>query len=84
MNADRNTAVEPLLVDCCTASRMLSISPRMLWAMHAAGKVPLPIKIGRRTLFDLNELRQFIAARNPKTGLLPTREQWQTMKGNSK
>jgi excisionase family DNA binding protein len=77
MTADQQTFVEPLLLSVEeTAKALGGVSVRTVHALNASGRLPLAVRLGRRTFFSADELRQFIAARNPKTGLLPTREQW--------
>jgi len=63
--------VLPLLVSDEQAARMLGIS-RSLWRrQHSAGRVPMPVKIGRRTLWRREELRDWVSAD------CPPRHRWQ-------
>jgi excisionase family DNA binding protein len=49
-----------LLVDLRTAAKMLSISTRTAWQLAADGVLPC-VRIGRRLLFSLSALEQFVA-----------------------
>ncbi len=71
--------IEPLLLNAEATSRLLGISRSKLYSMHSAGQLPLPVSIGGCVRWDRLELVAWLAARNPKTGLLPNREQWVEM-----
>lgn len=53
---------QPLLVDCDTAARMLTISPRLLRQLVARGQV-VPCRIGRLVRFSPAVLQSFIESR---------------------
>lgn len=53
---DQPRETEPLLIDCTTAAKMLSISERTLWAYTKEGKIP-HVRLGRRVLYDPEDLR---------------------------
>ena len=76
MNTNPQIIVEPLLLSAVEAARLLGISRSKFYSMHAAGLVPLPVFLGGCVRWDRDELRAWLSARNPKTGLLPTRLQW--------
>jgi predicted DNA-binding transcriptional regulator AlpA len=38
---------EPLLVDAKTAARMIGVGKTKLYALHASGRLPEPIRLGR-------------------------------------
>jgi len=44
-------AVQPLLLNASQAAAMCGVSRRTWWALHAAGKTPPPVRLGRRTLW---------------------------------
>ena len=49
-----NTAiapVAPLLLDVRAAARLCGVSVRTWWALYSAGKTPIPMRLGRRTLW---------------------------------
>jgi excisionase family DNA binding protein len=84
MSADRQTLVEPLLLNAVEAARLLGVSRSKLYTMHSAGLLPLPVALGGCVRWDRDELRAWLSARNPKTGLLPTRQQWIEILENQK
>jgi len=51
-----------LLIDARDAARLLSISPRTLWSLTKAGKIPV-VRIGRRVLYATDTLRAWITER---------------------
>ncbi len=52
----------PLLLDERTAARTLGVAPRTLWSLADAGEIPC-VRIGRRKLYAIASLKQFIAER---------------------
>ncbi len=74
MTANQQTLVEPLLLSTNETAKMLSVSIRLVQALNASGRIPLPVKLGRRTLWVADELRAWIAAGTPP------REKWQIIK----
>jgi predicted DNA-binding transcriptional regulator AlpA len=58
--------IQPLLVDAVEAARLLGISRSKLYAMHSAGLLPLPVKLGKKTLWSVSELRSWITAGTPR------------------
>jgi predicted DNA-binding transcriptional regulator AlpA len=63
-----------LAVDAAGVARLLSVSERHTWAMHASGRLPLPCRVGRRLLWPVDELRAWCLAG------MPPRERWQAMR----
>jgi len=55
-----------LLIDAPKAAGLLGISEAHLWNRLAAGSIPRPVKIGRRALWRVEELRDWIAAGCPE------------------
>ena len=55
----------PLLLGADQAARLCGVSRRTWWSLHAAGKTPLPVRLGRRTLWRAAELDGWIAAGCP-------------------
>ena len=84
MTVNRQTTVEPLLLSAVEAAKTLGISIRLLQSLNSSGRLPLPVRLGRRTLWAADELKAWLSARNPKTGLLPTRQQWIEIQENKK
>ncbi len=83
-NADQQTTIVLLLLSAVEAARLLGISRSKLYAMHSAGLLPLPVSLGGCVRWSVDELRAWLSARNPKTGLLPTRQQWIEIQENQK
>lgn len=54
------TELAPLLVDKLEAARLLSVSPSTLETLWRSGEL-LSVKIGARRLYDVADLRAFIA-----------------------
>ena len=62
---------EHLLVGADRAASMLGIGRSLLYELNSSGKLgPLPMKLGRRTLFCVKELREWIDAG------MPPRQKW--------
>lgn len=66
-------ATSPMLLDAREAARVCGVSRSHFLAMHSAGKVPLPVRLGRRTLWRGAELAAWIEAD------CPARDRWLTM-----
>ena len=69
------SAVEPMVLNAEDAGRMCGRSEASWWRDHAAGRIPAPVRIGRSTLWRVQELRDWLAAG------CPTRTIWQAMRG---
>ncbi len=65
----------PLLVDAETTSGLCDVSRSTWWSLHAAGRGPLPVRLGRRTLWVAAELAEWTNA------WPPPRDHWEAMKG---
>jgi predicted DNA-binding transcriptional regulator AlpA len=60
------TALEtPLAVDATVAARMIGISRAHLWKLSTTGRAPEPIKLGRRCIWRVSELRDWLDAGAP-------------------
>ena len=62
------------LVDARVAASLCGISARFWHQLDSAGRVPLALKLGRRSLWSVRELDDWIAARCPERG------QWALMR----
>lgn len=63
--ASEAKGVEVALLDARKAAAMCSVS-RSLWlAMHNSGRIPLPVRLGRRVLWRKEELLAWIRAGCP-------------------
>ena len=67
---------EPILLDVKQTSAMLGIGRAHLYTLHSGGQLPLPIHLGRRTLWRADELKNWV-----KAGC-PNRKKWMAMKGS--
>src|SRR5262245_62170361 len=65
--------VEALLVPAAVAGPQCGVSTATWWRLHAAGKVPAPIRLGGRTLWRRMELRAFVEAG------CPDRKSWEAI-----
>jgi len=72
-NIDSQTA-EPILLDAKQAAAMLSIGRTHLYALHSSGRLPLPLRLGRRTLWRADELKKWVSAG------CPSRQKWIVMR----
>jgi len=61
----KHTGLEPEQVGAAVAARLAGVSEATWWRHHADGKIPRPNKLGRRTLWRVQELREWIAAGCP-------------------
>ncbi len=59
-----------LLVDACTAGRLCGVSRSHWISLHAAGRVPLPVRLGRCVRWRTAELAAWTAAG------CPPRDRW--------
>ena len=65
MTQETATQQLPLLLTADAAARLCSTSLRVWRQWDAAGKIPQAIRIGRRPLWRLDELKAWIAAGCP-------------------
>ena len=71
------TTLEPLLLDARAAAALCGIG-RSLWLeLHASGRCPLPIRLGRRVVWRREELQAWVRAG------CQARERWQETWGKS-
>ena len=60
-----------LLLSATQAARALGISRTTLYGLHSSGRLgPLPVKLGRRTLWSVDELKRWVEAG------CPPRDKW--------
>ncbi len=57
-----SVVIDPVNVSVGEAARALGVSPRFLRGLIAKGEFPM-VRLGRRTLVPLDELRKWNAAR---------------------
>ncbi|MFH1421633.1 MAG: hypothetical protein ABIH42_02825 [Planctomycetota bacterium] len=78
MIEENEKVCEKLLISAEEAASILDIALATFWRFHSSGRVPLPIKLGRRTLWRKQELFDWVA-----TGC-PNRQKWENIKNNGK
>jgi len=70
---------ERLLIGTKQAAAMLSIGRSHFYGLHSSGRLgPMPIKLGKRSLWDRKELAKWVSAG------CPSRQEWQRSNGNEK
>lgn len=61
--------IEPLLVPADVAASMLGMSRSFFYELLATGRIPVkPVKFGRKTLFSVRDLTNFVNAGCPTDG----------------
>lgn len=76
-NEEMNPQIEPLLVSHNEAARLLGIDRTTFYQLCSSGRIgPMAIKFGRRSLFRLDELREWVAAD------CPPRVKWHPIREN--
>lgn len=68
------TQVPVLLLTADEAAALCHTVPRTWRTWHSTGKIPQPIRIGRKTFWRLEELKDWIAAS------CPDREMWNILR----
>ena len=67
--------MEPILISADESAQMLGIGRTLFYSMHSSGRLgPLPIKLGRRSLWNRKEIEEWI-----EQGC-PARNQWEDHK----
>lgn len=67
---DTESPPAPLAVDAAEAARLCGVSAAHWYAMLSAGRCPAGFRLGRRRLWGVTELRDWVSA-----GCLP-RDRW--------
>ncbi len=66
-----------LLMTAAEVSGLLGISRSLFYELHAEGKVPAPVKLGKRVLWRPDELRAWVDAD------CPNRLEWDQIRNNN-
>lgn len=74
----RRRLLKPMAVDAEGLSQLTPFGVRTVRMMDAAGKLPMPIRVGGRVLWLVDEIRDWLRAG------APDRETWEAMKAASK
>lgn len=61
---------EVLMAGAPEVARMLGICEATVWRLHAMERIPAPMRLGRRTLWNVEELRDWL-----RCGM-PPRDKW--------
>jgi predicted DNA-binding transcriptional regulator AlpA len=68
---------QPILVDVRTLSKLLGRSTQSISRDDKQGKIPRPIRLSSSVRWDLDEIREWVAAK------CPSREVWEKRSGKS-
>ena len=72
--SQENTS-ERMALSVAEVAELLNVSTRHIWKLHATGRLPAPIRLGRSVRWRADELRAWLEAG------CPSRECWAKMKG---
>ena len=72
------TANEPLLLNATDAARLLGVSRQTFYRLHGAGRLPLPVRLGRSCWWRSRELDAWVEAG------CPGRAKWEATQGFSR
>ena len=53
------TTIEPILINAETACKMLSMGRSFFYEQVSTSRIPAPIKIGKKSLWNVEHLRQW-------------------------
>ena len=67
--------LQPFLADARALSGLLNLGRSTVLKLDASGRLPRAIRLGRRKLWSVREVRDWIAAG------CPARDRWEAMKG---
>jgi excisionase family DNA binding protein len=56
---------KPLLLTALQTARSLGVSVATLYRLHSAGRIPLPVKLGRSVRWNASELKKWTEAGCP-------------------
>jgi predicted DNA-binding transcriptional regulator AlpA len=76
--APATSTVEALLVPADVAGPLCGRSEASWWRDHAAKRIPAPIRLGGRTLWRVQELREWVEAG------CPDRKTWEAIRARGK
>lgn len=74
MNTNHAPAVPRIALPAADVAKLLDVSERHVWALHASGRLPRPIRLGRAVRWSADELRDWLAAG------APSRDAWERAK----
>lgn len=78
MNTNHAPAVPRIALPAADVAKLLDVSERHVWSLHASGRLPRPVRLGRSVRWSADELRDWLAAG------APSRDAWEQAKGESR
>lgn len=75
---ENDKEVSPVLLDYKQSAQLCGIKKTLWYNLNSCGRIPKPIRLGKRTLWARSELLEWIAAS------CPSREKWEKIKENRK
>jgi excisionase family DNA binding protein len=72
--SDKKRSDERLLLNAREVAQLLNVSRSTIYALHSAGRIPLPVRLGRAVRWRADELREWVAAG------CPPRNRWMEMR----
>lgn len=70
--------VTPVLLDYKQSAQLCGIKKSLWYTLNSSGKIPSPVRLGKRTLWVRSELLEWIAIG------CPSREKWEKINENRK
>jgi len=71
--SNKKRSDERLLLNASEVAQLLNVSRSTIYALHSAGRIPLPVRLGRAVRWRTDELREWVAAG------CPSRNRWMEM-----
>ena len=68
MEKSKDIYLMPILVDSTDAAKLCGVCRRYWTQLDSAGKVPMPIRLGKRKLWAVSELEKWVAQGCPSRG----------------
>jgi len=73
----QNNTRESILLSAPEAAALCGVGRSLWYSLHSSGRIPLPVRLGRRTLWRKDELRDWTNAG------CPNRDKWHWQKGGN-
>ena len=70
-------SLECLAIPASEVAKLLNVSERHVWAMTSSGRLPRPIRLGRRVLWSRAEIAAWLEAG------APPRDRWDQIKATA-
>jgi len=74
MNSTHAPALARIALPAADVATILDVSERHVWSLHASGRLPRPVRLGRAVRWSADELRDWLAAG------APSREVWEQIR----